>query len=248
MKVGALCLGVLLVALSAGCDWSPPRDNPSDPGSFRYDGPATIVSAWIEVHCQLRAGLDVCYMTLFAYFDDPEGVSSHDSAWAYFEDELLGAMGYVPFHDRFTLSIYFESDTLDSSLSYYLFEDFSVEFLDDAGHRTQQSVQILNPISHLNGYPDPGYPLEGYIIDNPQPNFVWDYTTEYEFTFRVTCTGLNFFWEKSGIPKDCTSVWMGPNDSLAASVQPEPYIWTVTAVDNGGNTATSAPIKFWLLP
>jgi hypothetical protein len=188
-------------------------------------------------------------MTICADFNDAEGISSRDSAWAYFEENLLGGMNYESVSDRFALSVYFGSDTLDSSLSYYLFKDFSVEFRDEAGNRCRQSTQILNPISHLYGYPEPGYPPPGdSIIDNPRPHFLWAYTTEPEFTFRVTCTGINFFWEVSDIPKDCTSVWMGPEDSLAVSLYSEPYVWTVTAVDNGGNTATSTPIKFWVRP
>jgi len=244
MRLRAIYLGLFIGALITSCDWSPPRNNPADPGSRDYDGPPTIENAWIETHCQ-SLSVNACYMTIFADIRDPEWISTHDSAWAYLENELLGPMGYDPPHDRFVLSIYFKSDALNSEMSEYLDNDFFVRFRDDAGHRCERSVRIINPIYD---YPTLYYPSDSSIIDTLQPRFLWDYWNTFEFTFRVTCKGLNFFWEKAGIHRDCTSVWMGPDDSLAISTYFLPYTWTVTVVDHGGNTATSSPSIFLVSP
>lgn len=247
MRLQTMYLGLFIMALITGCDWSPPRNNPADPGSRNYDGPPTIENAWIETHCQ-ELYESVCYMTIYADIRDPEWISTRDSAWAYLENELLGPMGYDPPHDRFMLSIYFKSDTLDSEMSEYLDNRFFVRFRDDAGHRCEKSARIINPISIYYGYPVLSYPGDSSIIDTLQPRFVWGYSNAFEFTFRVTCKGLNFFWENAGIHRDCTSVWMGPDDSLAISEYLLPYSWTVTVEDNDGNTATSRSNLFLVSP
>ncbi|MFH1009896.1 MAG: hypothetical protein V1784_01515 [bacterium] len=232
-----------------GCEWSPPRDNPMDPGSDKYDVPPVIERLWIEVHClSLSQYQETCRLMIYADVSDREGISTSDSAWIYLEEEFLGQMMYDPPRKLFVLGVCTDCDTLDSLPTAYEDRVFIVRVQDDFGNRRERSTQITRSICCGPGkYPVAEFPANNDVIDTLQPRFEWrPYSEQFEFTFRVYCQGTNFVWDSSGIPSDCSSIWMGPEDSLAISLYPEPYIWTVTLVDNSGNTATSEQKKFWV--
>jgi hypothetical protein len=232
-----------------GCDWSPRRDNPMDPGSEKYDAPPVIERLWIEVRCaSLSEFEETCRLMIYADVSDREGISTRDSGWVYLEGRLLGQMLYEPLSDLFVLSVCTDCDTLDSLPAAYEDKTFVIRVQDDRGNIREGTTQITRAICcGPNKYPVAEIPGNGDVIDTLQPRFEWRaYNEQFGFTFRVHCEGTDFVWDSSGIPPDFTSIWIGPEDSLAISVYPEPYIWTVTVVDNAGNTATSEPNKFWV--
>lgn len=248
-KTSPVLLLLSAFAFFGGCDWSPPRDNPMDPGSdkYHYDAPPNIERLWIEVHCRSE-NEEICRLMIYADVSDSEGVSTRDSAWVFLEEQFLEQMMFDPHSGLFVLGVCTACDTLEYLPTAYEDRIFVVRIQDDFGNRREGSTQITRSICCSPGkYPVAEFPRNGDTIDTLQPRFEWeDYPDQFDYTFRVHCQGVNLVWDSCGIPSDCTSIWMGPEDSLAISLYPEPYIWTVSVEDNSGNTATSEQKKFWV--
>lgn len=248
MRVRTAALSLLSLGLFAGCDWSPPRDNPRDPGSSNYDAPPVIEEVRVETHCRMLM-VDYCSLEIIADVYDREGISTLDSAWVYLQGNCLGEMGYDAIQDYFILALNENSDELPDRLGSYLGKDFVVRFKDDWGHTIADSARIAVII---RDYPQPVSPAKENrpdTVTTHRPCFQWlPYISDFDFLFRVDCYLDPFsylLWDSCGIHSDCTGVCMGLDDSLANSVDSQVmYSWTVSVEDSAGNTATSRPYQF----
>ncbi|MBM3324121.1 MAG: hypothetical protein FJY66_00475 [Calditrichaeota bacterium] len=254
MKSRAAVLGLWALALLAGCEWSPLRDNPRDPGAYNYNPPELIQRAWIETHCRKLDLGDMCSMTIFAEVWDPEGVSALDRAWVYLSDwgdEQSWPMIYDSPHRRFTLSIQGGSDSLPNHLIYYQTKHFVVRFQDDKGNIAEDSVRMSRLICCTNSnYPDIDWPTyQDSVAYNPYPVLKWwRYAGGFEFTYRIECFDElgTLVWDTSGAPPGIEdSIRVGrPLDSWEGGE--DFYCWKLTVIDEDANTAESACEKFWV--
>lgn len=240
----------MAICFFSGCQWTPNRDNPNDPGSSDYDPNEAIRSLSITTHCQLDSVniTDICYLTILAEVYDPEGVSSLDAAWASLEGVGLGRMGYDGgggTRGHFTLSIYASSDTLVEAMTWYQTKYFVVRFQDDAGDYVEDSTRISRVICSSGGealqyYPTWNGPTEtGSVTDTIHPLLQWwGFPKIFDFTYSIKCyetTGQEqLVWEITGISSEDTAIRVAAD--LRNNTQ---YCCILTVVDKGGNTASS---------
>ncbi len=233
----------------AGCDWSPLRDNPRDPGASNFDGPPEIRQLRFETHCR-EFMLDFCDLKVIADIYDPDGISTLDSAWLTLGERALGQMHYDAAEDNFSLMLYEFTEQLPGKLETYMDSVFTVFFMDDAGYIIQKSDSISEPNRSYPGPRSPGdqfYPPD--TVRTYWPCFEWArYIWGRAFTYSINCY-LNpenrVIWNSEGLPDSCTMVCVELPDSLDNLGDPDFYYsWTVSVVDGDGNSATSLPFHF----
>ncbi len=237
---------LVVMMFLVGCDWTPPRDNPLDPGSDDYNPNETIREIWIETFCEpVMEGIS-CDMTVYADVWDPEGISSRDKTWVLMEGEPDRPMQQIGDGDIFSLRI--DEDILQHSLLYFQTKEITVRFQDDEGHVTEASAHMIRLFHWEGALPRLKWPTEiDTTITEQQPIFEWwsytDPDSGFEFTFAAECFyNEDLIWDTSGIPGDVTSVQIGK--ILPFSQGNELYSWIVQVVDEASNKAQSKPSKF----
>ncbi len=239
---------LVVIILLVGCDWTPPRDNPLDPGSNDYNPHEAIREAWIETFCEPVMEGIACGMTVYADVWDPEGISSRDRAWVLMEGEPERPMQLIGDGDIFSLWIH--EDMLQHNLLYFQTKDITVKFQDDEGHVTEARACMTRLFHWEGALPRLKWPTEiDTTITVQQPIFTWwsytDPDSGFYFEFAVECFyNEDLTWDTSGLPGNITSVQIGK--ILPFSQGNEFYSWVVQVVDEANNVAQSKASKFFI--
>jgi hypothetical protein len=243
------------IGFFSGCQWTPDRDNPNDPGSPDYNPNEAIRSLSITTHCQLDTVLktDICYLTIFAEVYDPDGVSSLDRAWASLDSMPLGQMKYDGgdgTRGYFALSIYAGSDTLAEPMPWYQTKYFVVRFQDDAGDFVEDSTHMSRVICSSGGAALEGCPEwkwhtgDSIRADTSHPLLEWrKFSGVFDFTYRINCYELTaqeqLVWDIRRISPEDSAIRVAP--ALDNNAQ---YCCILTVVDEVGNTGSSPCERF----
>lgn len=255
MRTRIVFLSLFTVALFVGCEWSPSRDNPLDPGSPSYQEPSikeppVFNKVWIETHCQ-EFILVYCKLDVIAEVHDPEGICIQDVAWVTLGEDSLGQMHIDSPLQRFILTLYERSDELPGPLDFYRDTVFTVWFRNEDGDTIQDSAQITDINTNCPTLESPGSAETIVIINDPTPCFQWrDYGVLWPYKYQVNCyldPDNQLLWSSGDILSDCTTVCM-EDDSLADLIDAfKNYSWTVSVVDGDSNKATSQRYRFRVL-
>lgn len=263
LVVNVWLLALFACVLSAGCSWSPSRDNPIDPGSPYYEKPPQrnrpprIDSVFVTTNCRSSELNPFCTFDIVAQLSDSDNNVRFDSIVATVDTYSLGPMIFDPTYSR-PETLWFrvtrsQDDFPNNNLNELEGKTVRVSALDDSSATNVLTVLFPAPL-------DSPPPIVGFPHgDSVRPDTIWSDSVhlgwdlwpgpDLNHTFSVSVLYKNIFmiWDTASLARLDTFV------RVTAPLQPSTdgslfYTWYLTVTDSRGNQITSLPGYFLYFP